>query len=237
MTLRRGFKAEASWFARALRQELGLEPWDPLCPWGLAKHLAIPVIPLSDLRPFAPEVVHALMTRGRDWFSAVTIFVGRRGRRRVICHNDGNAKTRQAADISHELSHAVLGHSAAEMFERDPIAEDEAQWMGPALLVSDEAAIRIAQQGLSLQAAARTFAVSDQLMRMRLNVTAASFGHMTGAACFTAPSHEWPFPQRRRRHVITRLFPKLRPQLAVLFMTAMPITLSSSPGRNSAIAC
>ena len=54
---------------------------------------------------------------------------------------------------------------------------------------------------------------------------------------FTAPSHEWPFRQRRRRHVITRLFPKLRPQLPVLFMTAMPITLSSSPGRNSAIAC
>jgi hypothetical protein len=173
MTLRRGFKSEASWFARALRLELGLRPHDPLCPWTLAKHLAIPVIPISDLRPFAPEAVLALMTRGRDWFSAATIFVGRHGRRRVICHNDGNAKTRQASDIAHELSHALLGHTAAEMFERDPIAEEEAQWMGPALLVSDEAAVRIAQQGLSIPAAAHAFSVSDQLMRMRLNVTAA----------------------------------------------------------------
>lgn len=174
MTLRRGFKSEANWYAGILRTELGLQPYDPLSPWKLAAHLAIPIVPLSEILRFAPADITFLMTKGRDEFSAVTIFAGCYGKRRLICNNDGNAKTRQSADISHELSHAILGHSPSQLFEYDSVAEAEAKWMGPTLLVPDEAAHRIAARGRSVADAALDFAVSPDLMRMRLNVSGAS---------------------------------------------------------------
>src|SRR5262249_38487848 len=138
MTFRRGFKAEANWFATSLRAELGLRSYDPLCPWRLAELLAIRIVAISELRKFAPHSVAFLMTSGRGKFSAVTVFFGRHGTTRLICHNDANAKTRQTADVSHELSHALLGHPPKRMFEHDPSAEAEARWMGPTLLVPDE---------------------------------------------------------------------------------------------------
>lgn len=173
MSLRRGFKTEADAHARELRAELHLLKHAPLCPWKLARHLAIPIIPLSALRPFAPEAVRTLLGPGRGFFSAVTVFGGRHGCVRLVCHNDGHAKTRQAADISHELSHAILGHPPTRPFEGDDVAEEEAKWLGPALLVSQEAAMHVAFHNLSVESAAGVYGVSEDLMRMRLNVTGA----------------------------------------------------------------
>ncbi len=173
MSLRRGFKAEADWYAREMRRELKLNPHDPLCPWQLANHLEIEIVKLSGYRKEASEAVGYLMSKGRDHFSAVTVFPTRHGRKRVICTNDSHAKTRQAASVSHELSHALLGHPPTDMFEVDPIAEEEAHWMGPALLVSVEAAMRIAFRKISIDDAAEHYGVSADLMRMRLNVTGA----------------------------------------------------------------
>ena len=48
--LRRGFKKEANEYAKEFRQELGLRAHDPLCPWKLAEHLAIPVKPLCHIK-------------------------------------------------------------------------------------------------------------------------------------------------------------------------------------------
>ena len=173
MEFRRGFKSEAAKHAAALRQELGLPPHAPLCPWQLAGHLEIPIIPLSQLESYDRAAILHLMGIGRDEFSAVTIFLGRHQRRRAICHNDAHAKTRQAANVAHELAHAILAHARTLMFDRDPIAEAEANWLGPALLVSEEAAWHIAKHGIAPEAAALMYKVSNDVMRMRLNVTGA----------------------------------------------------------------
>jgi IrrE N-terminal-like domain len=174
MTLRRGFKAEANAHSIEMRRELRLQKHDPLCPWQLAEYLEIPLLPLSALGKAVPGPIRFLMGPiGRDLFSAVTIFVGRHGHKRAICHNDGNAKTRQAADISHELAHALLLHPPTPPFEIDPIAEEEAKWLGPSLLVSEDAALHIAKRKLAIADAAKTYGVSEKLMRMRLNVTGA----------------------------------------------------------------
>ena len=117
--------------------------------------------------------VRHLLREGRDQFSAVTIFVGRHGRRRLIFHNDSHAKTRQRANIAHELAHAIRCHSASSMFNSDPEAEDEAAWLGPTLLVSAEAALHIAKQNIPRADAARMYGVSQDLLTMRLNVTGA----------------------------------------------------------------
>jgi Zn-dependent peptidase ImmA (M78 family) len=176
MTLRRGFKSEANEYAREYREELELPHWNPLCPWALAKHLGIPVLRLSFLKSGARAEVEYLMRNGRDYFSAVTVFSGFR---RAILHNDGNAKTRQAADIAHEIAHAVLGHPPESLFDEtgkrkiNARVEAEAKWLGPALLVSEEAALLIARSGRSVAEAAEEYGVSEALMQMRLNVTGA----------------------------------------------------------------
>lgn len=107
MRLRRGFKTEADEYSREFRKELSLAAHAPLCPWQLANHLEIPVVQLSDLAADSPTSIRYLLSRGKDYFSAVTVFLGPR---RVVLHNDGNAKSRQASDIAHELAHAILMH-------------------------------------------------------------------------------------------------------------------------------
>ena len=176
MSLRRGFKAECDAYSREFRAELSLAPHDPLCPWALAKHFEIPVIALSALGPSIPTEVRFLKSVGRDFFSAVTIFVGQR---RAILHNDGNARTRQASDVAHELAHAILMHPPTPLFNDirsrtvDKVVEAEAQWLGPALLISAEAALHIARSGVAAAVAARKYGVSESLLCMRLNVTGA----------------------------------------------------------------
>ena len=171
MSLRRGFKSEADQYAREMRDELDLTKHAPLCPWQLASHLEIPIVPLSALRLAAPMAIDYLMRRGSADFSAVTIFCGQHGCKRLVCHNDGHAKTRQAANIAHELSHAILGHPATKPFEVDAIAEEEAKWMGPAILVSQDCAVHIVRCNKAIDVAAIEYGVSETLMRMRLNVT------------------------------------------------------------------
>jgi Zn-dependent peptidase ImmA (M78 family) len=178
MALRRGFKTEANWYASSLRKELDIAPHLPLCPWRLAEHLGFPVSKLSDYKTVAPEAVSYLRTvNGQKDFSAVTLAAGQE---RFIVHNDAHERKRQAADISHELAHGLLLHPPMKIFDPsgtrnyDKTMEEEANWLGPALLVSEEAAMHIAALGLMISKASEMYGASEQLVRMRLNVTGAS---------------------------------------------------------------
>lgn len=176
MKLRWGFKAESNWYAREFRKELSLGVADPLCPWKLAKLLEIPVFRLSDLGTDSREYRYLAHGSGREFFSAVTIF---HEKHRVILHNDGNHPVRQASDISHELAHGILNHPPMPPFndkgERtyNRELEDEASWLGPALLVSEEAAVKIVRSGMPIPIAAKEYKVSEKLLKMRINVTGA----------------------------------------------------------------
>jgi Zn-dependent peptidase ImmA (M78 family) len=177
MSFRRGFKTEANWYAREVRKELGLAPYSPLCPWKLANHLGFPIVSLSAYQLAAPESVGYLHSEiGQREFSAITLFVGSM---RWIIHNDAHDLKRQAANIAHELAHGLLLHPPKPPFDAagsrhyDKDREDEANWLGPALLISDEAAMHIAARNLSIQAASDHFGASVPLIQMRLNVTGA----------------------------------------------------------------
>jgi hypothetical protein len=56
----------------------------------------------------------------------------------------------------------------------DKTMEEEANWLGPALLVSEEAAMHFAALRLTISKASDVYGASEQLVRMRLNVTGAS---------------------------------------------------------------
>lgn len=107
MALRRGFKSEANKYAKEMREELGRQPHEPLCPWELASLLEIPILPLSEFSASDPQAVSVLSNGAQDNFSAVSVF---EGRKRLIVHNDAHHPYRQAANIAHELSHAILLH-------------------------------------------------------------------------------------------------------------------------------
>lgn len=177
MAYRWGFKTEANDIARDIRAELGLKLADPLDPWALAQHLEIPVIGLSSYGTDAPRAVEHFGQTDLMAFSAVTVF---HGTRRVIVHNDAQPRGRQANNLAHEISHGLLQHPPTPALNEQGCrnwnkdVEDEAAWLGAALLVSEEAALSVARKRVPLNEAAETYGVSVEVMRMRLNVTKAS---------------------------------------------------------------
>jgi hypothetical protein len=173
IALRRGFKKEANAHAVALRRELHLDDHAPLCPWQLAEHLCVRVGTLSELKRFELDAVRYLMGKGKELFSAVTIFVGRHGRKRLIFHNDSHAKSRQAANLAHELAHAILCHRPTPPFVPDLVAEEEAKWLGPTLLIPNEAALHIVESQISARQAQSLYGVSSALLQMRINLSGA----------------------------------------------------------------
>jgi hypothetical protein len=175
----RGFKAHANQIALEVRKELDIEPHAPLCPWSLARHLAIAVLPLNKLADVNPSLmghVDYLSHAGSKVFSAVTVFCGCK---RLIVHNDSHALTRQRSDLAHELGHALLMHpphlpfcsSGKRVF--DSKLENEAGWLGPVLLVPNEAAHWAVFTGFAEEAAAQHYGVSLSLLRFRFRMSGA----------------------------------------------------------------
>lgn len=176
MTLRRGFVKEANEIARDMREELGLSASAPLSPWDLADHLDIPVLGMSTLSREAPSAVVHFARKAQSDFSGVTVF---KGTSRIIIHNDSHAPGRQASDVSHEIAHALLGHQPAPALDDlgcrfwDGGIEEEAERLGGILLITEEAALSIVRRGLSPQAAAVEYGVSQQMVTWRLRMTKA----------------------------------------------------------------
>jgi Zn-dependent peptidase ImmA (M78 family) len=175
MAFRRGFKTTANELSADIRSEMGLGPFDRLDPRRLAEHLEIPVFGLSAFVSEAPTVSH-LMVAEPDVFSAVTVFCGPR---RTIVHNDSHALVRQNSNLSHELSHGLLGHpptpalddTGCRVWNQD--LEDEASWLGGCLLISEAATLAIARGRWTEEQATVRFGVSAQMIRFRVNATGA----------------------------------------------------------------
>ena len=101
---------------------------------------------------FAKECAGAanyiLGASGQSEFSAMTVHIEGG---RVIVHNDAHPPKRQTANVAHEIAHALLHHPAAGLLSAsgnrsfNPAIEEEANWLGPALLVSEEAALWVAR--------------------------------------------------------------------------------------------
>jgi len=174
--VRRGFKKEAKWIARQVRDDLGLSLTDPLDPWRLAELLDIPVLRLSDFQESAEGAYHYFRERGRSVFSAVTVFCGNR---RLIVHNDSHSPGRQASNVCHELAHGLLLHAPTPILDDKGCRywskeiEEEANWLSGVLLVPDEAAIAVVKGGIDLARAAALYGVSVKMMTFRINVSGA----------------------------------------------------------------
>ena len=174
--MRRGFKTEAKWIAKQVRDDLGLSSTDPLDPWKLAELLEIPVIRLSEFQEFAERASRYFSEAGQSVFSAVTVFDENR---RLIVHNDSHSPGRQASNVCHELAHGLLLHAPTPALDDKGCRywskeiEEEANWLSGVLLVPDEAAIAVVRRGIDLVRAAPYYGVSVQMMTYRINVSGA----------------------------------------------------------------
>ena len=175
MELRRGFQTEANGIVREIRAELGISQFERLDPFALANQLGVPVLGLTQLSS-APSAVSYLTDVESTAFSAVTVF---NGMRRTIVHNDSHTPPRQHSNLAHELSHAILLHtpsvalddSGCRLWRQD--IEDEATWLGGALLVPEEMALRIARGAITQNEAAWELGVSASMITFRINATGA----------------------------------------------------------------
>ena len=174
--MRRGFKTEANASAREVRAELSLSRTSPLDVRKLAKHLAIPLIPLSSFKRVLPDAVRYFSSHGEDQFSALTVI---EGHRRVIVYNDSHVEGRQSNDIAHELAHGLLLHEPTPAFNElglrnlDADLEEEANFLAGALLVPEEAALMIERRKWSPEKAANYYGVTPALIAYRRNITGA----------------------------------------------------------------
>lgn len=176
---RHGFKAESNRTARELRVELKIRPEHPLCPWRLANHLAVPILKFTEL-PDCEAKQYLMQGKGKNEFSATVCYEGLKA---FIVNNDVHAPKRQASNVAHELAHVLLGHPPAPPFDEEgkrdflAVIEDEAEWLGPALLVSEEAAMNayklIRSKAYTLSSLSDEWAVTEEVLRMRMNLVGA----------------------------------------------------------------
>lgn len=176
MALRRGFKTEANQLSKDIRRELELAPEAPLNPWELADYLGIPIWTLSEMRRLAPDAVNYFTVRNTSEFSATTVFDGNA---RTIVHNDAHSKGRQSNNIAHEIAHGLLLHPPQPALDARGCRnwnndfEEEAKFLSAALLVSEDAALYIVRNNISVDDAAIQYGASRPVINWRLRITGA----------------------------------------------------------------
>lgn len=179
-TFRRGFKSWCKSVAIQYRTVLGLAPTEPLPTSRLAAHLGIRVLGIEDVPGLTHGALVQLTKLNSDNWSAV--MVTHRGVN-VVVMNTTHSPGRRSNTLAHECSHVILNHKPAQAKQSpggilvssyDRQQEDEADWLAGALLLPRVALLKIAQQGLNYREHAREYAVSEDMLRMRLDRTGVS---------------------------------------------------------------
>jgi hypothetical protein len=177
MSLRHGFKAEANRISLRLRVGLGLASHAPIDLKRAAGLFGALVVSLEDLRDAAEDAVRHLTEVEPGAFSAVTIPLS--DTERVIIYNHTHSPGRQNSNIAHEIAHLALGHeftlpidtTGSRIIDRD--IEEEANWLGPTILISNEAALHILREEIDALTACGLYGVSAEVLRMRINASGA----------------------------------------------------------------
>jgi len=175
--MRRGFKADSERRSAAAREALGLAAIEKLCPWQYADYLGVLVYEANEL-DLEPQHAAQLLIRDPDSWSGMTLF--EEGVHLVVL-NSSHSHTRRTATLMHELAHIILEHVPAEvnvspsglvlLSDYSAEQEEEADWLGAALLLPEAALIQYRGRGMSVEAIAQTFGVSSQLCNWRCRMT------------------------------------------------------------------
>jgi Zn-dependent peptidase ImmA (M78 family) len=171
LSTRHGFKAEAERISLRVRCKLNLSPTDRIDPEAVCQHFDIHLLRMTD----SECDVSMFSGNDNDKFSAMTV---RSGMMTAIVHNDTHHIYRQRSNICHELAHCLLGHHGCTILNDNGTRtynseiEDEAGYLGGALLLPREAALHVLENGLKPQAQ-RLFGVSRPMLDYRLRISGA----------------------------------------------------------------
>jgi hypothetical protein len=177
-TLERGFKSWAERTATSLRAELSISAKERLDPRQLASYLNVQLCTPNDIEGLSSVAKDQLLVIDPSGWSAVTL---EKGGNALIIFNPTHSDGRQSSDITHELSHIILGHKPATLImsqdgslvmrSYDQKQEDEANWLAAALLLPREALLHCKRNKLSASDIAILFGVSEALASYRLRIT------------------------------------------------------------------
>jgi Zn-dependent peptidase ImmA (M78 family) len=175
--VRRGFKAQAERTSASARAALGLASHARLNPFEYADHLKVTILDFGKL-DLPAEAVRQLTVLDGDSWSAMTLKVGETF---AIVINPAHATTRQNSDLMHEIAHIVLGHVPARVEVSDTgllllsdfsdEQEQEADWLGAALLLPRDGLIRLRTAQKTAGEIAAYYGVSTALCEWRLRMT------------------------------------------------------------------
>jgi Zn-dependent peptidase ImmA (M78 family) len=178
--MQRGFKSRAERISLEIRHKLGIPAHERFCHVQACQHFEIELRKLSDV----DCDTSILLGNDNDKFSAMTVH---RGMQTAIIHNDSHHDLRQRSNICHELAHCFLGHSGCTVMNDngtrtyDRRIEDEASYLGGALLLPKDAALYVLKNGLSAQAG-RIFGISKPMLNWRLRASGAQTIHHRSVA-------------------------------------------------------
>jgi len=179
LSWRRGFKAEANRIAIRVRQKMGLTPICPIDPVLVCERFDIRLLKLSEIDPTTP-----FLRSESTKFSAVTVPCGPYT---AIVHNDSHHPHRQRSNICHELAHCFLGHECTPPLTpdgeraRDGSVEAEANFLGGALLLTEEGALHILYRQLVAEAQ-HIYGISEAMLNYRLKISGAYTRHRRAGA-------------------------------------------------------
>ena len=176
--MRRGFKSWCENASSEYRSHLGLVLTGPFEPRDLARHLGVLVRTPNELSGLSRQSITQLTMVDPDSWSAVTVAAG--GKNLVII-NCAHARTRQRSSLAHELAHIILNHrpSTTSVSEEgflfrdryDTEQEEEADWLGGALLLPRGGLLSVYRRTSSSEAIGQIFGVSIKLVDWRLRMT------------------------------------------------------------------
>ena len=169
--IRRGFKAEAEWYAEDLRKSLDLSPLEPIPVLELANLLGVRVFNFSDFPGPAPAHKH---------LSQISALCFRVDRDCAVIVNNTHSKGRINSSLCHEFAHLLLMHeveviAATEKGCRnfDSEKEREADWLSGCILIPKKAAHHLVFEERPQEQIALEYGVSLDMLKFRLNVSGA----------------------------------------------------------------
>lgn len=175
--MRRGFKAESERRAVAARATMGAEAIAKLCPWEYASYLDVIVLGADEL-DLPPVHFAQLLQKDPSSWSGMTLD---EDNVKLIILNSAHSDRRKASTLAHELAHIELDHVPASvnvspsgltlLSDYSDDQEEEADWLGAALLLPQAALLHHRGNGVSMQQIADLYAVSNDLVAWRCRMT------------------------------------------------------------------
>jgi len=181
-TLDRGFKSWAERTAATLRRELDLGPLAPIDPFRVAAFLGVDVRTPREIPNLPADVIDPLLEGDPFGWSAVSLAINGGG---LLIYNPRKSKGRRASDIMHELAHFLLDHKPTTIIMSEELdlairsfdkkQEDEANWLGWAVLLPRDAIVTCLRRRMNVSAIAEEYGVTEDLVTFRKRITGVEY--------------------------------------------------------------